>query len=115
MNNRNLLKIILMLPSIHCSNNDINIVAKKENIIGGEIFCAKIYAPIHDSSIYPQFYIIQNKIDTHMLLIDNTKGYGIFKAVGRTKGQNKYGGFVKYIDKNGNYKKKDFVIVFNVK
>src|SRR6056297_1539885 len=95
---------------IGCIKESIRIETKKNVINDGETYTAKIYAPIYDSTIFPRYFIIQNNIDTHRLITDNNKGCGIFRAVGYKDGQTKYVGFAEYINKEGEYEKKEFAI-----
>lgn len=113
--NRFLLYSFIFLLLISCSSNDdvaVRVNMKEDTISVGEVCYVELTLPFNDS-ILPSYYIVE-ECDTFRLEVDMKRQYGIFRAMGRSRGEKKYKGFVEYYDSNEKKATKYFTIEFFV-
>lgn len=112
--------VVVSLFKTSCRNvsieSNLNMSIDYDTINYGEAVTAKIWLSDINDSIHPIFKILRNG-DTAQIPVERKDDeiYGIFKAVGRIKGNNIYDGFVEYYNKNNEFKKEEFSIEFFVK
>lgn len=112
--------VVVSLFKTSCRNvsieSNLNMSIDYDTINYGEVVTAKIWLSDINDSIHPIFKILRSG-DTAQIPSERTddKICGIFKAVGRIKGNNIYDGFVEYYNKNNEFKKEEFSIEFFVK